>query len=465
VHHIAGATTATLPFGCLFASVCLASGVPADRLRLHMPLDDGALLAHPANATVDRSGEASFQDGRRGTGLVVDGGGRSIRRLTVAGDDLADPAQGTIALWVKPLVDFEKGRHTLVNLFSTSTSQEALYLFIEGGKLFMQSRAGGKWPGVNFHFGWVNRPSWDTRSWYHIAVTYGMQHPTTFYVNGERVWNKDTRLGFDGTAAPVDRVAVGCSRAGTQQADAVLDDLMVFDVALEKDQIAGLMSSPVSATGPTRASAPTPRGGDTYYLRPGDVVLALGDATTAGGGYLRRAFGDEFARAYRRLASGDERVRLVNEATAGATAGITARSVDRLLDRHRPDVVLVCFGANDFYRPAAAYGAGVRSLVAAIKRRPNVAITLLTPPCLSTSAYPELRPYAGAVASMIAELEIVARDDRITLADCYNPMRERAATNDLSWGDGVHPGAAGEQAMADALQVAWGLGRPLFETR
>jgi hypothetical protein len=32
---------------------------------------------------------------------------------------------------------------------------------------------------------------------------------------------------------------------------------------------------------------------------------------------------------------------------------------------------------------------------------------------------------------------------------------------ELSWGDGIHPNDAGRRMMADALQTAWGFGKPL----
>ena len=212
-----------------------------------------------------------------------------------------------------------------------------------------------------------------------------------------------------------------------------------------------------------RTSKTPPRGEGSYYLRKRDVVLALGDATTATGGYLRRVFGSDFAREYPELAKGDDRVRLVNAAEAGATASVTAGKVGALLDKHKPKVVLVCFGASEFYKTRGSFGTGVRSLIAAIRAKRRVDITLLSPPSFYTKSYPELEDHVRSLEAMVAALRSIAAEEKILFADCYTPMRARSDGADFTWGDGVHPNAAGERMMADALRKAWGFGKPVYE--
>lgn len=206
-----------------------------------------------------------------------------------------------------------------------------------------------------------------------------------------------------------------------------------------------------------------PRGAGTYYLRPGDSVLALGDAITSSGGYLRLVFEDDLKRTYPTLAAGRATVRMVNEGRNGATADNTIARAVQLADQHAPNVILLCFGANDFYVSRHSFGSNMRRLVAELKKA-NRSITILSPPYFYTSGYPELEARVASLEMMVRELKSLAASEKITFADCFSAMKARVqeGAEDFSWGDGIRPNGRGERMMADALQKAWQYGEPLY---
>jgi len=209
-------------------------------------------------------------------------------------------------------------------------------------------------------------------------------------------------------------------------------------------------------------AAPRKRGGDSFFLRPGDTVLFLGDAITREGGYLRRAR-QRIAKEYPDL-SRDEAasLRFVNEGVVGGTAGTGAGTLSGALSKRRPSVCVVCYGANDFYADRDRFATNVRSIVARLKSA-KVAVTLMTPLALDPRGRDELAPHAGTIDRMAGEVRAIARDEGVPLADCHAASQRRIASgaNDLSWGDGIHPGSAGRELMAEALLEAWGIGKPL----
>jgi len=238
-----------------------------------------------------------------------------------------------------------------------------------------------------------------------------------------------------------------------------LDCFMLADVPVRPS---GKQKPLAVAERPAPAAA-EPRGEGSYYLRPGDVILALGDAITLAGGFYRK-IEEDLAREYPGLASrgGAGRVRVVNAGQAGATVADVLGRLPALLAEYRPTVSVVCLGTNDRYRDRAAFAAGMSSLVQTLQAA-SVAVTLVTPPSPCVRGRPELEGEAAVLAEMAEEIRRVAREKGAVLADAFAATKRQAEDSgrDLSWGDGIHPDDAGDRAIADAIQAAWGLGRPL----
>jgi len=215
---------------------------------------------------------------------------------------------------------------------------------------------------------------------------------------------------------------------------------------------------------PGPAAPPEPaRGEGSFYLRPGDVVLFVGDAITLDGGYIGVAR-ERIARAYPQLGrTGEGGLKFVNAGLPGSRAGDVLRRLGELLAQHRPTVVVLCLGATDCLADASGFGARLREILAALKPSAK-AVTLLAPLAFDARGRPELQGPAQTLEKVVAELKAVAAAEGALVADCFTPSKRHQENGgeDLSWGDGVHPDARGREMMAETLLAAWGLGKSLY---
>ena len=78
------------------------------------------------------------------------------------------------------------------------------------------------------------------------------------------------------------------------------------------------------------------------------TVLVLGDSLSAGYGLSAGSSWVSLLEA--RLAADEKRVTVVNASISGETTAGGKRRIQRLLDRHQPDVVIIELGANDGLR-------------------------------------------------------------------------------------------------------------------
>jgi acyl-CoA thioesterase-1 len=178
------------------------------------------------------------------------------------------------------------------------------------------------------------------------------------------------------------------------------------------------------------------------------VVVALGDSLTAG---LGVAADEAFpARLEARLTTEGYAYRVVNAGVSGDTPAGGLRRVDWVL-RARPDVVIVALGANDGLRGqdpramranldeivARLLAAGARVLLVGMRLPPN---------------------YGGDYTTEFeAVFPAVARRAKVALVPFL--MDGVAGVPGLNQADGIHPTAAGQQAIADHL---WPYLRPLL---
>jgi acyl-CoA thioesterase-1 len=178
------------------------------------------------------------------------------------------------------------------------------------------------------------------------------------------------------------------------------------------------------------------------------VVVALGDSLTAG---LGVAADEAFpARLEARLTTEGYAYRVVNAGVSGDTTAGGLRRVDWVL-RARPDVVIVALGANDGLRGqdpramranldeivARLLAAGARVLLVGMRLPPN---------------------YGGDYTKEFeAVFPAVARRAKVALVPFL--LDGVAGVPRLNQADGIHPTAAGQQAIADHL---WPYLRPLL---
>ena len=245
---------------------------------------------------------------------------------------------------------------------------------------------------------------------------------------------------------------IGRERATNSQHffDGAVDDFRIYDRVLSATEVTNLYEG--------YGGYVPPRGRGSYYLRPRDTVLVMGDATTLDGGYMRRVE-EATRREYPGLA-GEARVVFVNAGAPGATARAGLASARELLARHRPTVAVLCYGASDAIHETPDFASSMKSLIETM-RDAAVDVTVLTPLSFYTRGRPELERAASSLATRMGRLRALVRELDVPLADAFE--RTADASEDYSWGDGVHPDDAGRQIMADALRAAWSFGEPLFD--
>jgi lysophospholipase L1-like esterase len=214
-----------------------------------------------------------------------------------------------------------------------------------------------------------------------------------------------------------------------------------------------------------------PKSPDAYHLRAGDVVLFLGDSITAESRFFWQIFYEDLPKRYPELVMEGGKpgkdfkgpgVRFVNAGASGDTASGGLARLPKLLEQHKPTAAVVCFGMNDRIQDRPTYADHLRALVRALKEA-RVSVTILTSPCVYPLRKQDLQPWVPILGEMAAEARKIAAEERVLFADCYAPTRKRVDDNhdDFTWGDGIHPNVEGHRIIADALQSAWGFGKPL----
>lgn len=231
------AVTATT-IGAVFAQD--AASIKAKAL-LYLPMDKGNIMAHPkSGAEIEiLEGKPVFIKGKKGDALAIDSEGVSIKGIKLVGDNLMNGEEGTVSYWMKPLVSYSEGK--VRHYFLAARDGEGHLFFIDSPSTgyFMQTMKNKEWISPQFNFKWWKKPVWSTELWYHIAVTWGKGRETTFYVNGNKIFSKqvDNSLKLKSNA-----IYVGCNTDKTKQADAVIDELLVFGEVLDKDAVTTLMN-------------------------------------------------------------------------------------------------------------------------------------------------------------------------------------------------------------------------------
>ena len=193
-------------------------------------------------------GTPLFNKGKKGQGLVIDSEGISIKGLKITGSKLINGKQGTVAYWMKPLVSYteEKGRQYFLSAreyLGDGNQGNGHYVYIDSpsGGFYFQTIKDKKWISPHFNFRWWKKPQRSTELWYHVAVTWGPEIATTFYINGIAV-HKGKKKGSSSAKFDAKTLFVGCSGSGKKSANALLDEFYIFGEILSIENIQALMA-------------------------------------------------------------------------------------------------------------------------------------------------------------------------------------------------------------------------------
>jgi len=200
-------------------------------VRMHLALD-GDLAGGSEDGTrvarLDDPREAAepWTRGVHGQAWDLDAGGplRIERPL---------PPEGTLALWLRPRRWYDHQ-----TLFDTPRHPNAWEAWIgRSGELATRAAASG--PRA---YRYLHRTA-DRDRWLHVAVTWrtGDDASLALHVDGLRV---DHRALPQSAPAPGDAFTLGGSHPGNDRGEALIDDVVLLDVALEPAEIALLMRAP-----------------------------------------------------------------------------------------------------------------------------------------------------------------------------------------------------------------------------
>ncbi|MEO8144986.1 MAG: arylesterase [Betaproteobacteria bacterium] len=166
-------------------------------------------------------------------------------------------------------------------------------------------------------------------------------------------------------------------------------------------------------------------------LAPDAVVLAFGDSLTYGtGANEAESYPAQLARITGR--------RVVREGVPGEVSATGLERLPAALDEHRPRLLILCHGGNDFLRrlPKAQAAENVRAMIRLAKARgigvlligtPDIGFTLTPPDFYGEIAKQFGIPYEGDVLTKILRDVSLKADQVHPNAQGYRLMAERVA--------------------------------------
>lgn len=174
-------------------------------------------------------------------------------------------------------------------------------------------------------------------------------------------------------------------------------------------------------------------------LPPGTVVVALGDSITYGTGASQ-------GQDYPQLLSGISEWRVVNAGVPGDTAQQAGRRLPGLLAEHRPELVIVELGGNDFLRKRPEPDVK-RDLLAIIDeiQATGALVVLVAVPRLSL-----LRAGMGALRDSSIYAEMAEARGILLVPEVLSDV----LSQDHLRADQIHPNAQGYQVLAKGLAGA-----------
>jgi len=220
-------------------------------------------------------------------------------------------------------------------------------------------------------------------------------------------------------------------------------------------------------------TAPIAQSAEPAYLRPGDVIVCVGDSVTAAGVY------DGFLQAMLDRLYPEAGIKVVNRGQGGQTAGAAAGLLDAALTAERPTLATFMFGVNDTRWSAGDEDAKTESFVAGLTAGVTLAVNNGVTPLLLTESHFSHGQAPDGFADMVnkvldrlmAAQDAFAAERQIPVIDTQAAYKRALAA---AWEvdpryefspDIVHPNSAGHAAMAAEILRALGAGLPLAEAQ
>jgi lysophospholipase L1-like esterase len=196
--------------------------------------------------------------------------------------------------------------------------------------------------------------------------------------------------------------------------------------------------------------------GPDFGTNDPELVVAMGDSITFGLGDVGV---DDCSESSRRVGGFCPRLQglsektVVNEGVCGATSGDGAASVQYILQRRHPGVLLILYSPNDLYNGTAEVIRNLRTMIgAAISNKTVPVVGTLTP---STGPHTGWEPFIESVNTQILAL---CKELKLECADHYEAFKAdpgyAISPYSLLSEDGLHPNASGYDLMAKTWNTA-----------
>jgi lysophospholipase L1-like esterase len=208
---------------------------------------------------------------------------------------------------------------------------------------------------------------------------------------------------------------------------------------------------------------------ETAYLRPGDVIVCVGDSVTAAGVY------DGFLQAILDRLYPEAGIRVVNRGEGGKSADAATGLLDSALKTERPTLATFMFGVNDTRWSAGDEEAKAEAFVAGLTAAVDLAEKNRVVPLLLRESHfshgqaPDafVAMVNGVLDRLMAAQDAFAAERQIPVIDTQGAYKRALAA---AWGadsryefspDIVHPNSPGHAALAGEILRALGAGLPL----
>ena len=208
---------------------------------------------------------------------------------------------------------------------------------------------------------------------------------------------------------------------------------------------------------------------ETAYLRPGDVIVCVGDSVTAAGVY------DGFLQSMLDRLYPEAGIRVVNRGQGGQTSGAAVNLLASALKTERPTLATFMFGVNDTgwsagneAAKAAAFTNGLAAAVTLTETNQVVPLLLRESHFSHGQAPDEFAAKVnGVLDRLMAAQDAFAAARQIPVIDTQGAYKRALAA---AWAadpryefspDIVHPNSAGHAAVAGEILRALGAGLPL----
>lgn len=201
-----------------------------------------------------------------------------------------------------------------------------------------------------------------------------------------------------------------------------------------------------------------------YFLQKGDVVLFLGNSISQGAKDEVKFLKADIRKRYPELLEGPDSVTFILAGKGGEQAFEGLKRLPELIETHKPTICVVQYGTCEitFDNPDSLVP-NLKEIIGML-RKADVRITLVSNPPVILATYKGKKGprFAEWLPVMAQKSKEVATEESLPFADSFNTLWNYYQETDvpLAW-DGIHLNQLGYRLMADALQQAWGYGKPL----